>query len=361
MRCRSPQVTWRRERLPWTCRHLFTFMTQSCLSRLSRYSIQGDYYGNGSLTLSNWRPYCGPQNKSNRRAMTMRSFVLLHLLLSSISVSNAGSLRRSLSKADPACEKMLCADGEVCTVEVFQCITTPCPEPAPKCIKDPCLITDCDSLSTCEVDEQGVAACVPLAIACANVRCGEGSKCAETATGPQCLAADSCEFTTCDVNQLCIDNQGSPKCIDDPCMTFKCKENFGCEVVDQDGTAACTPIYTTTQLKCENVRCPFACIDTQDGPECVDDFLDKPPAWYHTLASKFMGTNLKRCSRRITPPKTGSRCAEIPKTCFFGSQDCGDEIGMHPDTRCYCNGQEGDQTWHCKPANCPELPTDFIK
>jgi hypothetical protein len=46
----------------------------------------------------------------------------------------------------------------------------------------------------------------------------------------------------------------------------------------------------------------------------------------------------------------------LPKTCFFGDQQCM-EIGSYPSTECFCSGGSSSRTWKCKPALCPLTPS----
>lgn len=79
------------------------------------------------------------------------------------------------------------------------------------------------------------------------------------------------------------------------------------------------------------------------------------PLWRPRISSMFKGVNLKRCEKKTSPPKNGSKCSKESKTCFFGTQDC-DGYGAHPQTMCYCDGKSGSQTWNCTVEKCPVFP-----
>lgn len=78
------------------------------------------------------------------------------------------------------------------------------------------------------------------------------------------------------------------------------------------------------------------------------------PTWWPIIQSTFDGVNLKRCYKRdgtikpLGPPPNGDPCAQNPKTCFFGEQNC-DGVA-YPATKCLCN----DQIWQCEEELCPD-------
>lgn len=85
------------------------------------------------------------------------------------------------------------------------------------------------------------------------------------------------------------------------------------------------------------------------------------PTWWPRISRDFVGTRLRRCARRFdTPPVAGTRCARRPKTCFFGTQTCPNDVGAHPVDRCFCDGEEGAQVWTCGPAACPATQFDPV-
>jgi len=79
------------------------------------------------------------------------------------------------------------------------------------------------------------------------------------------------------------------------------------------------------------------------------------PLWWSRIASTFDGVNLARCEQKIDPPANGAKCPKVPKTCFFGTQDC-DGYGAHPKVMCFCDGSAGSRTWKCSEEKCPVFP-----
>jgi hypothetical protein len=79
------------------------------------------------------------------------------------------------------------------------------------------------------------------------------------------------------------------------------------------------------------------------------------PLWWSRISSGFNGVNLARCEQKSDPPVTGSKCPKVPKTCFFGTQDC-DGYGAHPTSRCFCDGSAGSRSWKCIEEKCPVFP-----
>lgn len=87
-------------------------------------------------------------------------------------------------------------------------------------------------------------------------------------------------------------------------------------------------------------------------------------SWYDQVEGRFAGTNLKRCFKRHgVAPVDGSDCAETPKTCFFGTQDCDASVGgisSAPTTHCFCDGADGNQKWICSDQACPPSPDSLF-
>lgn len=82
------------------------------------------------------------------------------------------------------------------------------------------------------------------------------------------------------------------------------------------------------------------------------------PLWWDYIVGNFDDIDdegpLKRCFKRTEPPVDGSRCARLPKTCYFGdgTREC-PGVGPFPDVRCHCDGAAGSRRWNCAPAACP--------
>ncbi|KAI2489654.1 hypothetical protein MHU86_24926 [Fragilaria crotonensis] len=72
------------------------------------------------------------------------------------------------------------------------------------------------------------------------------------------------------------------------------------------------------------------------------------PPWFQRISATFDGVNLQKCSRRPKAPENNTRCSKIPKTCFFGNQDC-PGVGPHPVTKCACSSR----IWKCEAETCP--------
>ena len=83
--------------------------------------------------------------------MTTLTVVTLAILFVAFSPATAVNL----------CAGVTCKSGEVCFEKDVVCIKAPCP-PVPTCIKDPCLDLICNAASTCEIDGNGKAYCLPL-------------------------------------------------------------------------------------------------------------------------------------------------------------------------------------------------------
>lgn len=99
----------------------------------------------------------------------------------------------------------------------------------------------------------------------------------------------------------------------------------------------------------------------QDRSDGSHRALYQEQPWYDVLQDTFEGENLKRCFKRQFPPTEGAVCAKTPKTCFFGSQDCG-AAGSSPEVGCHCNGTFTDKgRWSCVAVICPGSNPPFAE
>ncbi|KAI2507680.1 hypothetical protein MHU86_6773 [Fragilaria crotonensis] len=162
---------------------------------------------------------------------------------------------------DP-CADVTCKDGEVCYEQDVQCITAPC-LPVPTCIQDPCVELVCNAASTCEIDGEGNAYCLPLP------------------GNPGNPIDDLCAAVTCPVDApICIVlKDGTTDCITDPCEDLICNAASTCEI-DGEGNAYCLPLpgnpgNPIDNVTCAAVTCPIdapICIILEDGTaDCIKD------------------------------------------------------------------------------------------
>jgi hypothetical protein len=74
------------------------------------------------------------------------------------------------------------------------------------------------------------------------------------------------------------------------------------------------------------------------------------PVWWKSVATG--NGNVKRCRKRIDAPVPGSPCGPKSKTCYFGTQSCGED-DFQPVSKCICNGQDGARgAWSCEDVIC---------
>lgn len=107
----------------------------------------------------------------------------------------------------------------------------------------------------------------------------------------------------------------------------------------------------------------FTDVSDTDGGSNTIQVTIRPDPWWDLVNDNFVGTRLKRCfKRKGVPPVEGSRCARRPKTCFFGThQECPARDGTRiPATRCFCDGERGDQTWKCGPMDCSKAQSTAV-
>jgi hypothetical protein len=120
--------------------------------------------------------------------------------------------------------------------------------------KGACLSRVCDSASSCQMNSQGQAICVPHL----------GSDIPKS--GPSSCSATLCANETA----VCIETTQGPRCIKDPCPSMSCLEGSVCQM-DGEGNAICTAINPPTTT-CQLVDCPAdrpICTETEQGPICI--------------------------------------------------------------------------------------------
>jgi hypothetical protein len=164
---------------------------------------------------------------------------------------------------EDVCKDKTCADGEVCFGRQVQCTQAPCP-PIAECMKNPCIDLVCDAASTCEIDLQGNAFCLPL-------------------PGNPGDPDVSCAAVTCDVDTpVCITkDDGSAECVKDACLDTFCTADSTCQV-DSKGNATCVPLVVmennATAISsdpCATVHCnssnPICIVKAGGSAQCVKD------------------------------------------------------------------------------------------
>lgn len=207
---------------------------------------------------------------------------------------------------------------------------------------------------------------------CANGQCLGTYTVIETELAPGFINNDRCNGVACGANQVCSNERcatvlerpvdfdevvnesinggrcGGTSCSGENqvCFSDRCLESLPLATVTLD-------LVGNDDTNCEgDADCGVVQICLSGN--CVDSgvAVQGTTVWYEAVKQNFVGTRLKRCHKRgDTPPTEGTGCAARPKTCFFGYQGCGNS--QYPDTRCFCDGKEGSQTWSCTPVSCP--------
>lgn len=206
----------------------------------------------------------------------------------------------------------------------------------------------------------------PTEDACTNVECVEGETCMaliNPVDGQEIgfCTVDPCDNFFCDGVCRVSTETGSPICdaqvVVNPCFAQPssiCGQQSSCRRDDGVGTYCIVERPSCGRFCPEGTTC-----ELQNAiPYCIPDRFVEPD-WYARVKENNANaaiSRVKRCyKRRGLPPVNGTRCAVRPKTCFFGNQECGGEIGGHPETKCTCSGRDGDQTWTCQEEFCPTV------
>ena len=180
-----------------------------------------------------------------------------------------------------------CAHGQlcqltdqcVCTTECIDdgmggCLPCDCPANSGVCIDiviTPCATVRCTADTTCQVDADGLASCVPNAPPCtSDVDCAQGQVCELI---DQCVCTRECIDDGMGGCLPCDCPPSSGVCIDiviTPCATVRCTADTTCQV-DADGLASCVPndpLCTSDDVCAAGTHCNAADICLPD-PACA--------------------------------------------------------------------------------------------
>jgi hypothetical protein len=140
-----------------------------------------------------------------------------------------------------------------CDVDTPVCITKD--DGSAECVKDACLDTFCTADSTCQVDSKGNATCVPLVVMENNATA---------------ISSDPCATVHCNSsNPICIVKAGgSAQCVKDACVDTVCTADTTCQVDSSTGDAVCVFTAILPVSVCE-----YGCLQgyTCLNGECVSD------------------------------------------------------------------------------------------
>ncbi|MCB9539980.1 MAG: hypothetical protein H6704_27520 [Myxococcales bacterium] len=276
------------------------------------------------------------------------------------------------------CRDRGCGEGEVCVFEGvcapsscacdpqsgFWACTRDCGGGECRPERDPCAAVRCAAGTTCEVDADGNAACVP---SCEGVLCVRGTHCelvdqrcidppceqvarcvpdeiacegpnpagcASTGCpeGERCVVGDTCAPSACgcDVDSgqwLCTADCGGGVCRpdEDPCAAVRCGANQSCEVWPETGEAYCAdtcrgrlcPRGTTCELQqvlCIRPPCPPVAACVEQAPAACE-------------GPNPQGCVESGCARGEVCVQAAGVCVSSSCACVDGQWACTDDCG----------------------------------
>jgi hypothetical protein len=191
------------------------------------------------------------------------------------------------------------------------------------CISDACAQTTCPNGQICQLDANGVAACIDP---CSGVTCPSGYRCSQGL----CID-DSCLNFGCPDGELCINSMCQP----DPCANVMC-----------DANEYCSP---------ETGTCVKACLGPcPNGEQCVDGMCDSDPCSMLHCAedqSCFVTNGVGMC---VT-----NQCLGVG--CTVGLACCGGTCITDPCGTIACPGaSKCVLTSSCTPACVAETPEEIV-